>query len=363
MKIVVDDKIPYMLGPLTQLREMLAARGEPLQVLAKSGGDIQPVDVRDAEILIVRTRTRCDAHLLQGSAVRLVVTATIGYDHLDTPWLDAAGIRWTNCPGCNATSVAQYVCSCLIATCSPSDITLGIIGVGHVGRAVACAAQKIGVGRILLNDPPLEQQHAAPPSGLRWSSLTEVLTESDVVTLHTPLTVDGPHPTLHLLDAEAFVQMERQPTVINAARGGVVDEEALLHALDSGLVSAAIIDTWEGEPAINLTLLERAVIATPHIAGYSADGKVNATRMSMAAVADYLHLPDTFDIHAPRLPHFATEVGSPVGAPYHSDMSAAELQLWLYDPRRDSARLKASPATFEAQRGHYPLRREVVELA
>ena len=363
MKIVLDDKIPYIAPGLEALRRELALRGTPLKVVAMAGAAIDHVAVRDADILIVRTRTRCDAALLADSRVRLVVTATIGYDHLDTAWLESAGITWTNCPGCNATSVAQYVASCLLLLerergMVPASLAVGIVGVGHVGQAVAARLRHLGVGRLLLCDPPREErgESLSETPASQWSSLEEVLRTCDVVTLHTPLTRAGRHATWHILDAEAFAtmaqgQQERHgggTVVINAARGGVIDEAALEAAMDAGIVREAIIDTWEDEPRVRRTLLERAYLATPHIAGYSADGKANATRMSLEAVARHLGLAMTFEVTPPRLEM----------PPGMSDAGEAATALYLYDPSTDSARLKAKPDSFEWQRGHYPLRRE-----
>ena len=343
MKIVVDDKIPYILPALRELAD---------EVVAKRGADITAADVRDAHILIVRTRTRCDRRLLEGSSVALIVTATIGYDHLDTDYLRQAGIEWTNCPGCNATSVAQYVGNSLLLLQRErgfklKESTVGIVGVGHVGTAVVERLRGLGVKRILLNDPPHKERGDAAPAGLAWSSLQRLATEADVITFHTPLTRILPHPTYHLADAAFFRRLRRKPIIINAARGGVVDEEALLEALGSGRASEAIIDTWEGEPKVNRRLLEKAFIATPHIAGYSADGKANATRMTLAAVYRFMGRPMTFEIEPPALPADIILSADP-----------AERALELYNPLADTAHLRAAPELFERLRADYPLRRE-----
>ncbi len=343
MRIVADDKIPYLEQPLR-------AMGFDLRVMP--GRDISNADVRDADILVVRTRTRCDRTLLEGTRVGLVLTATIGYDHLDTAYLDAAGIAWANCPGCNATSVAQYVGSALI--CLHQDFgldlhrtTLAIIGVGHVGTAVLHAAETLGISHILLNDPPRQQAGHPAPQGYAWSTLGDTLRQADVVTLHTPLTTRPPHPTHHLINATTLALMPQDSTLISAARGEVADEQALTAAIDSGHIAHAIIDTWEHEPAISTELLRRAYIATPHIAGYSADGKANATRMVLTHICRHAGTPMTCTIEPPPLP--------PSIVPEADNMRRA---LQLYDPRTDSRRLKADPQAFEALRGAYPLRRE-----
>ena len=343
MKIVVDDKIPYILSPLHQLAD---------EVVAKAGDAITCEDVRDAEILIVRTRTHCNRRLLDGSAVRLIVTATIGFDHLDTDYLQKANIAWTNCPGCNATSVAQYVCNSLLQLqhlkgIDLSQATLGIIGVGHVGTAVLHAAQQWGIGRILLNDPPREAAGDDAPKRFTWSPLQRLQEEATILTFHTPFTTNGDYPTQHLADKTFLHGLKQQPILINAARGGIVDETALLKAMDDGKVGPVIIDTWENEPNVNLRLVEKAFIATPHIAGYSADGKANATRMTLAAICSYLRREMTFDIQPPA--HDIT---------FSTNDDAVTRALKLYDPLNDSGRLKQHPEQFEYLRGHYPLRRE-----
>lgn len=340
MKIVVDDKIPFIRGQVERLAD---------EVVYLPGSAIGREDVHDADALIIRTRTHCARQLLKDSRVRFIATATIGYDHLDTNYLQEAGIKWTNCPGCNATSVAQYVRNGLLEAEKAglthlSDATLGIIGYGHVGKAVY-QAMKPYVKTILVNDPPLfENEKVKSKNGETidsHSSLNEIAAFCDIITLHTPLTFDGFYPTHHLVDKDFMQNLSKSPLVINAARGGVVDEEAFINALDSGHIRAAIIDTWEGEPEVNLELLKRTFIGTPHIAGYSADGKANATRMVLEALFKWSYPQKNipiFDIQAPE--------------------AAPERTGLLYSPLADSSFLKAAPASFEQLRGDYPLRRE-----
>lgn len=343
MKVIVDDKIPYIQGQIEKLAD---------EVVYLPGARIGAADVKDADALIVRTRTHCNRELLEGSRVKFIATATIGFDHLDTRYLDEAGIRWTNCPGCNATSVAQYVHSCLLLLecehgMSLKDCTLGIVGVGNVGSAVL---EKCGplVGRVLLNDPP-RQEREGEKTDLPWSSLQELAAGCDIITIHTPLVTDGSHPSFHLFNRELMQYLTRKPVLINCGRGEVVDNAALEEALDEGWVRQAIIDTWENEPHIRLSLLEKVFIGTPHVAGYSADGKANATRMSLQALAEWMGRTVEFDVRPPALPD------GTVTAETDPDIA-----LQLYDPRRDSLLLKRSPGDFERQRGHYPLRREKV---
>lgn len=337
MKVVIDDKIPYIMGKPEALG---------FEAVYLPGSAITAADVRDADALVVRTRTRCGAELLEGSRVRLVVTATIGYDHLDTAYLDAAGIRWTNCPGCNAASVGQYFLCSMIVLARQGMVeigrsTVGIVGVGHVGREVLAACHRLGLPALLC-DPPL-----ADAGGVGFVSLGEIAERADVVTFHVPLTREGPYATLHMADAAFFASLKRRPVVVNASRGAVVDNAAWLSALESGQTRAAVIDTWENEPRISLPLLRRAAIATPHIAGYSADGKANATRMALAELCRFFGVEPRFSVEPPALPQ---------GMQPEGDELAQALQL--YNPLRDTAALKAEPASFEALRGNYPLRRE-----
>lgn len=327
MKAVIDDKIPYIKGKIETLVD---------EVIYKKGSEISPSDVKDADFLIIRTRTRCDKHLLAGSSVKLIVTATIGYDHIDTEFLKHAGIDWTNCPGCNASSVCQYVHNSLHAIGKlKKGLVAGVVGVGHVGTLVADDLEKEGM-KVLKCDPPKGES----------ATLEEIAEQADIITFHTPLTKDGECPTFHIADQGFFQSLKRKPVIINSSRGGVVDEKALLCAIDQGLVSDVIIDTWEGEPNINLKLLDKACIATPHIAGYSADGKANATRMSLEAVCRFLGKPMNLEIVPPSLPD------------NYSYGQEREGILRLYDPRVDSSNLKQHPERFEWLRGIYPLRRE-----
>ena len=336
MKLVIDDKIPYIRGAAEQLGD---TRYLP-------GAAIGPADVADADALIVRTRTRCDRRLLEGSRVRFIATATIGYDHLDTAWLEAAGIGWANCPGCNAGSVAQYVESSLILLRRAGLLparggVLGVVGVGHVGSKVAAVGRRMGF-EVLPCDPPRQERE-----GGRFWSLEELAERADAITFHTPLTCDGPHATFHLADASFFSRLARRPVVMNSGRGEAVDTAALLAALREGRVRAAVVDTWENEPDIDRELLRRAFIATPHVAGYSADGKATGTRMALEAVARHFGLPAAFDIRPPRLPEGLVPASDP-----------EDRKLQLYNPLDDTRRLKAAPECFEQLRGNYPLRRE-----
>ena len=336
MKIVVDDKIPYIRETICQLAD---------EVVFLSGAAITADDVKDADVLVVRTRTRCNQQLLEGSKVQLVVTATIGYDHIDTEWLESAGIRWTNCPGCNSGSVAQYVESTLLLLeqkkgLSLRQSTIGIVGCGHVGSKVKAVAERLGM-RVLVCDPPL----ASTPSPLtsHFVSLDEIERNSDIITFHVPLTKEGDYATWHLANDDFFHRLSRVPYIINTSRGEVVDNKALLLAIEEGRVRDAIIDVWENEPHPDATLLDKVFIGTPHIAGYSADGKTNADNMVIDAICQQFGLSHPGLIAPPALPKDFHYTGNP---------------LELYNPMDDSQKLKAEPSHFEQLRNNYPLRRE-----
>lgn len=345
MKILVDDKIPYIGDALSGLKA---------DVVYMPGIRISRGDVRDADALMVRTRTRCNRDLLYGSKVSFVVTATIGCDHLDIDFLERAGIAWANCPGCNATSVAQYVHSCLLLLkrergVDLQSVTFGIIGYGHVGRAVAKAVASLGV-RVVVNDPPLQQSLQCPEdSSFSFESLRTLAERCDIISFHTPLVRKGDFPTYHLADEAFFDSLARKPWIINTSRGEVVSTSALKRAIEKGIVAGVVIDTWENEPNIDAELLNLSYIATPHIAGYSADGKANASRMALTALCNFFHLDYHFEINPPNIP--LSDMPSP-------DLSSDDRVLWLYNPKRDSVALQHDPLAFELLRENYPLRRE-----
>lgn len=330
MKIVIDDKIPYIQEKLRLLAD---------EVVALPGAKIGPDDVRDADALIIRTRTHCNEQLIKGSKVQFIATATIGFDHIDVDYLQRAGIQWTNCPGCNSGSVAQYVESSLLLLqqekgLSLKNSTIGIVGCGHVGSKVRAVAQQLGM-RTLVCDPPL--------GNTDFVTMERLEQQADIITFHVPLTHEGPYATWHLADEAFFHRLKRVPYIINTSRGEVVDGDALLKALQDGRVCDAILDVWEHEPQLNLQLLERVFIGTPHIAGYSADGKVNADNMVIDALCQHFHLPHPGIITPPALPE---------------DKGRGSDPLAYYNPQRDSEHLKSDPSQFEYLRNHYPLRRE-----
>ena len=271
MKIVADTKMEFAREPFSLLGEV---RWLPTPEITRSA-------ITGADAIIVRSETRVNRELLDGTGVRFVGTATIGTDHVDLPYLERNGVAFAAAPGSNANSVAEYIVSGLLEHTrrrgiSLAGMTIGIIGAGNVGSRVARYAGALGM-HVLLNDPP-RARATGDPTYLPLGKLMD----ADVITLHVPLTMEGSDPTLHLFDSRQLARIKPGSLLINTSRGGVVDTPALLEALHSGKCGAAILDVWEGEPAINTELLLRAELGTAHIAGFSFDGKLNAARMLFA---------------------------------------------------------------------------------
>ena len=325
MRVVCDAHIPF-------IKEAIQKEWPDIDICPLKPEEIDAFSVRDADVLIVRTRTKVNEALLAGSSVRLVCTATIGFDHIDTAYCDTHGIRWTSCPGCNAQAVCDYIEEALneitnyklqITNSMP---TLGIVGVGHVGSLVAKMAERHGL-KVLLNDPP---------KGI-GVSLDFIAQNCDIITFHVPLDPS----TYHLCDEAFLRRCKPDALIINAARGGVVDEQALLR---SG--HPYILDTWENEPNINKDVLAHALLASMHIAGYSIEGKRNASQMCLDAVSAEFNLPkidlSTYP-YSDKSPSKTSE-GSPAAAtPSH----------WLATL---TEQLQSHPDQFELLRKNYPLR-------
>jgi len=339
MKIVADENIPFLQGVFEPYAE----------VVYKRGPEITREDLMDADALVVRTRTRCDASTLEGTSVKMVATATIGTDHIDLPWCEANGIKVESAAGCNAGGVADYVVSAMFGTASRQKIklegaTLGIIGVGHVGSRVETMARKLGFN-ILLCDPP----RALREGPEKFVELDELLEKSDVVTLHTPL-----DPTTRgMADEHFFESMKTGAIFINTSRGEVVNEGALLRA--NPKLGAIVIDTWCNEPDINLNLLNAADIATPHIAGYSFQGKQSGTALAVRAVAREFGIKP-LEHFAPATEADLTPVGIDVKGKGQGEITA-HLQ-YNYPIFTDDFMFRTNPGGFERLRSEYRYRRE-----
>lgn len=345
MKIIADRNIPYLKGVAEHFGD----------VTYLDGADFTKEAIKDADTLIVRTVAHFGETNLAGSNVKLICSATIGYDHIDTAYCDANGIAWRNAPGCNSGSVQQYIVSSLIVLAQQKgfdlqDKTIGIVGVGNVGKKVAKACEILGM-KVLLNDPPRQRLEGES----NFVSLDTIKKEADIITFHTPLIKEGEDKTFHLADDDFFATLAKQPILINSARGAIVATKAIKKALQEGKISGAMIDCWENEPSIDLEYMNMVDIATPHIAGYSADGKANATRMSLESVAEFYSLGKT--------PIALVKASEPENSiidlnDFSSSNRIYSALLATYSPKSDFIRLKANPATFKQLRNDYPLRRE-----
>lgn len=329
MKIVIDKAIPFVRGVF-----------EPwADVAYLPGSAIGPADVRDADALVVRTRTRCDERLLGGSRVRLVATATIGFDHIDTAWCAAHGIEVATAAGCNARGVLQWVAAALVRLSrmqgwQPAERTIGVVGVGHVGSLVAEYAAAWGF-RVLCCDPPREARERAG-----FLPLETLAREADVLTLHVPLDAS----TQHMVSAELLRQLRPDAVVLNSSRGEVVDTAALLA---SG--HPCMLDVWENEPYIDRTLLARVWAATPHVAGYSEQGKANAAAMSVGAVARRFGLP--------LAGWYPPQVRPSEPRPISWEELCATIDRYC-DLEAETLRLQTHPDRFETLRDEYVYRKE-----
>ena len=351
MLITADENIPFA-------REAFRSLGT---VALVPGRTLRNEDLQKTDALIVRSVTRVNAALLEGTPVRFVGTCTIGTDHLDVAYLESRGIRWVSAPGCNANSVGEYVIAALLRLAAKHalhlpSLKLGIVGAGNVGRNVTAKARVLGMQPVL-NDPPL-----AVATGDPVYVPLEAVFECDVVTFHVPLERGGPYPTWHLADAAFLARLKPGAFVINTSRGEVVDNDALLHALERGTLRGAVLDVWEDEPLPRLPLLERVDIATPHIAGYSYDGKVNGTEQVYKALCEFLETPVAWH-PAPHLPPPAVPALTLDPAAPNALYSAVSA---IYDIMQDDVAMRgllalepsARAGYFDLLRREYPQRRE-----
>lgn len=347
MKIVVDDKIPFIKGILEPHAEVMYIKGS----------EICRDDVVDADALIIRTRTTCNKSLLEGTSVRFIATATIGCDHIDSAWCDSNGISWANAPGSNSGSVMQYVAAGISHLVQKynldfSDLTIGVIGVGNVGSKIVKMASAMGM-KVLQNDPPREMLEGKAA----FISLKDLLRQSDIVTMHVPLTFKGDYPTFHMADADFFSLIKKGSYFINTSRGTVCDENSLKKIIQSKTLAGCILDVWETEPIPDKELLETIDIATPHIAGYSSDGKINATLSAVRSLSHFFSL----DVRLPSPDILPKPVQSVIDLTKISKKEVEALCsviLKTYQISADSELLKKEPGKFEEHRGNYWPRRE-----
>ena len=347
IKIVADNKIPFLKGSMESYAH--------IEYLP--GNKIKKKHLLTADGLIVRSRTRCDAELLLGTNVKFIASATIGFDHIDTGFCKKNEIFWTSSEGCNASSVNQYVVSALIYLAKKfklnlGEMTMGIIGVGHVGTKIETLAKTLGMN-VLLNDPP----RARKGKHTEFVHITDILKHADIISLHVPLTYEGNDPTYHLVDEKFLQALSKKVYFINTSRGEVVDTLSLINAIETGCVKGAIIDVWENEPDLNTDLLDIVDIATPHIAGYSLDGKANGTAICVRAASKFFG----WDINN----WYPENIPLPTSPVINIDCSGESLEKIVqcctfatYNIIYDDKRLRLSPDNFEQQRENYPVRRE-----
>ena len=355
MHIVADENIPL-------LDEFMGGFGRLTRL---PGRLIDRTAVADADILLVRSVTPVNAEMLADTPVRFVGTCTIGTDHLELPGLAAAGIEVVNAPGCNARGVVEYVLSCLLtfserATSAWQDKVVGIIGVGEVGGRLATTLQALGVETLLCDPPRVEQGESG------FVGLDELIERCDVISCHVPLTEDGPHATYHLVDEPRLAALRPGAWLINSSRGPVIDNTALNYVLAQRSDLLVALDVWEHEPLADPQLASRCALATPHVAGYSLDGKLRGTAQIYQALCRYLQLPAELVLEqlAPRsgAGSLVLEPGTP------PDWALTRALRLVYDVRDDDARLRAMLAAartdqasregFDQLRKEYPLRRE-----
>lgn len=345
MRIVADENIPCV-------REAFGAWGD---VTTLAGHAMTPDAVREADVLLVRSVTRVDEALLTDSRVKYVASATSGTDHVDLGYLARNGIGFCDAPGSNADAVAQYVIVALHAVAARlgrrvSEMSIGIIGVGQVGSRLSRLCEALGM-RVVWNDPPL----AAQSNDLRYRPLTSIL-NCDVLTLHVPLSDEGPLKTRELVNEEFLEAMRPGAVLINTCRGGVVDESALKRAIDGGKLAACVLDVWRNEPRIDSDLLETVTFGTPHIAGYSVEGKLRGTQMIHDGLASMMGIESGWYMndYLPSPPP-AVRVWSP--------LDLGVVLRGVYDIERDDAALReairaSDGSGFHALRKNYPPRRE-----
>lgn len=347
MIIIADDKIPYLRGVLEPFAEVVYVPGDR----------INNSILKNADALLTRTRTRCNEALLKGTSVQFIGTATIGYDHIDTDWCEKQGIVWKSAPGCNASSVNQYIASALVTLSdrlgfSLKDRVLGVVGVGNVGTRVVRTGELLGM-QVYLCDPPRVRSE----SSCGFISLEGILRECDIITFHVPLNRSGVDRTYHIIDSELLARVNPGTIVINTSRGEVADCNSLKDAIHQGRLGGLVLDVWENEPDIDQELMNLCTLATPHIAGYSADGKARGTAMVIHELSRHFNLEmedwETNDIPEPGNPEIRINCQ---GLTREEIVSRAVLHT--YRITEDDRRLREKVKDFEKQRGNYPLRRE-----
>lgn len=357
MRIVVDENIPEA--------QVFSEFGH---VVKRAGRAISAADVRDADALIVRSITQVNEKLLHGSAVKFVGTCTIGTDHLDLDYFNSQQIAWTNAPGCNAQAVVEYVLAALQVLAQRTGAKLsqrvfGIVGVGQVGQRLADLLGRLGY-QVLLCDPPRQQLEELPKQ--RYVDLATILAKCDVISVHTPLEKTGQWPTQHMFSKQELAALKQGAWLINAARGAVIDNQALLACFKGRADLSVVLDVWEPEPEFNPELAALCLLATPHIAGYSLDGKIRGTQMVHDSFCRHFGLTASTAINYPEPVLQAVKLNYAAS----TDEMLSLLATVLYDPRTDDAAMRMlfglAPeqrgVCFDSLRKNYPIRRELATL-
>ena len=343
LNILAEATIPYLKGNIEKM-------GHVAYLPSK---EFTPETVKNADWLIIRSITKITPALLEGSRVKLITTATIGFDHIDTRYCEEHGIRWFNAPGCNAGGVGQYFGSyisllALKGEIKPEEMTLGIVGAGNTGKEVTRYARALGM-RVLHNDPPRAEKEGSAG----FVTLDTLAREADLIEFHVPLTKEGPHATYHLLSDDFVQKLERKPIIANLCRGAVTDTRSLLKGLRAGKISRLVMDCWEGEPDISRELLAVSEIGTPHIAGFSAEGKRRGAYVCVKHGAEFfgLPMPEIEEPPAPSAPLIDLTAVHGRNQIYHA-------LLHTFDPRHPDNLLRARTGEFEKLRKDYDYPRE-----
>ncbi|HHP7238833.1 4-phosphoerythronate dehydrogenase [Longibacter sp.] len=364
LSLLADENIPLA-------REAFQTFGS---VTTRPGRDISREHLQEVDVLLVRSVTQVDANLLAGTPVRFVGSATIGTDHVDRAWLVDRNITFAHAPASNADSVADYVVTIALHLASRRQAnlearTVGVIGCGNTGSRVARRLRELGTS-VLMNDPPLAEDAEENGTDHAYVSLDHIVDAADVLSLHTPLTVDGRHPTHHLIDGNVMDRLRPNTWLINTSRGAVVDNAALLHRLKKGdsPIGAVALDVWENEPTPDTSLLRRVDVATPHVAGYAYDGKVRGTAMLYRALCQFLGVAPAWSPEATVAPTHPADLRlSPPDARLPRTEYLVHLAEAACDVRGDHRRLRGildvpdaeQGAFFSHLRKTYPRRREM----
>ncbi|MFH1904844.1 MAG: 4-phosphoerythronate dehydrogenase [bacterium] len=356
MKIVVDENIPFG-------REAFSTLGE---VETSHGREIAPKKLENADVLIVRSITKVNSELLERSQVKFVGTATIGLDHIDVKYLNDRNIGFASASGSNSNSVSEYIACALLYTVNKlclnlRDLTIGVVGVGSVGSKVAKKANALGM-KVLLNDPPLSDR----TGDIKYRPIQELMANCDILTFHVPLERQGKYPTYHMIDEKFLRCLKKCPVIVNTSRGGIMDTKAVKSALMHCRISQVILDVWENEPDIDTGMLKMSLVGTPHIAGYSFDGKVNGTFMIYNSLCQYLNKKAKWNPN-----DFLPDSNCPVIKVGEMNNGSLEKKLHevisqVYDIEKDDSKLREIAAItaekqgmyFDSLRKNYPVRRE-----